>query len=114
MAPVTSSSARRYRGAVARAGGVLLVGLALDSSPGRFDEERTVAILLAVGVLLGELLPLKIPRRGGQEGLTVSTSFAFALLLLTRFWPAVAAQSAASGVKDVVSRKPLWRVTFNV
>jgi len=93
---------------------VLLAGLALDSSSGRFDEERTVAILLAVGVLLGELLPLKIPRRGEHEELTVSTSFAFALLLLAGLWPAVAAQSVASVVEDVVSRKPLWRVTFNV
>ena len=93
---------------------MLLVGLALDSSAGRFDEERTVAILLAVGVLLGELLPLKIPRRGEHEELTVSTSFAFALLLLAGLWPAVAAQSVASVVEDVVSRKPLWRVTFNV
>jgi len=93
---------------------VLLVGLALGSSAGRFDEERTVAILLAVGVLLGELLPLKIPRRGEHEELTVSTSFAFALLLLAGLWPAVAAQSVASVVEDVVSRKPLWRVTFNV
>ena len=93
---------------------MLLAGLALDSSSGRFDEERTVAILLAVGVLLGELLPLKIPRRGEHEELTVSTSFAFALLLLAGLWPAVAAQSVASVVEDVVSRKPLWRVTFNV
>ena len=93
---------------------MLLVGLALDSNAGRFDEERTVAILLAVGVLLGELLPLKIPRRGEHEELTVSTSFAFALLLLAGLWPAVAAQSVASVVEDVVSRKPLWRVTFNV
>ena len=101
MAPVTSSSARRYCGAVAFAGGVLLIGIALDSSASRFDQERTVAILLAAGVLLGELLPLKIPRRGEHEELTVSTSFAFALLLLAGLWPAVAAQSVASVVEDV-------------
>jgi diguanylate cyclase (GGDEF)-like protein len=114
LAPVTSSSARRYCGAVALAGGVLLIGLALDSNADRFEQERTVAILLAGGVLLGELLPLKIPRRGEHEELTVSTSFAFALLLLAGLWPAVAAQSVASVVEDAISRKPLWRVVFNV
>jgi hypothetical protein len=114
LAPVTNSSARRYCGAVAFAGGVLLIGIALDSSASRFDQERTVAILLAAGVLLGELLPLKIPRRGEHEELTVSTSFAFALLLLAGLWPAVAAQSVASVVEDVISRKPLWRVAFNI
>jgi diguanylate cyclase (GGDEF)-like protein len=93
---------------------VLLVGLALDSNAERFDDERTVSILLAVGVLLGELLPLKIPRRGEHEELTVSATFAFALLLLAGLWPAVAAQSIASVVEDAVSRKPLWRVGFNI
>jgi diguanylate cyclase (GGDEF)-like protein len=91
-----------------------LVALALGSNAERFDDERTVSVLLAAGVLLGELLPLKIPRRGEHEELTVSTTFAFALLLLAGLWPAVAAQSVASVVEDVVSRKPLWRVTFNV
>jgi diguanylate cyclase (GGDEF)-like protein len=91
-----------------------LVALALGSNAERFDDERTVSVLLAGGVLLGELLPLKIPRRGEHEELTVSTTFAFALLLLAGLWPAVAAQSAASVVEDVVSRKPLWRITFNV
>ena len=61
-------------------------------------------------MLLGELLPLKIPRRGEHEELTVSTTFAFALLLVAGLGPAVAAQSVASVVQDVVSRKPLWRV----
>ena len=71
-------------------------------------------MLLALGVLLGELLPLKIPRRGEHEELTVSTTFAFALLLVAGLGPAVAAQSVASVIQDVVSRKPLWRIAFNL
>jgi hypothetical protein len=55
-------------------------------------------VLLGLGVLLGELLPLKIPRRGEHEELTVSTTFAFALLLVAGLGPAVAAQSVASAV----------------
>jgi len=104
----------RYCGAVALAGGALLVALALASEGDRVSDARTVSALLAVGVLLGELLPLKIPRRGEHEELTVSTTFAFALLLVAGLGPAVAAQAAASVVQDVASRKPTWRIAFNV
>jgi diguanylate cyclase (GGDEF)-like protein len=104
----------RYCGAVALAGGVLLVVLALASDGDRVRDARTVSALLAVGVLLGELLPLKIPRRGEHEELTVSTTFAFALLLVAGLFPAVAAQAAASVVQDVASRKPVWRIAFNI
>jgi diguanylate cyclase (GGDEF)-like protein len=105
---------RLFCGAVALAGGLLLVVLALTSDGDRVRDERTVSALLAIGVLLGELLPLKIPRRGEDEELTVSTTFAFALLLVAGLGPAVAAQSVASVVQDVASRKPWWRVAFNV
>jgi hypothetical protein len=37
--------------------------------------------VLSGGVLLGEMLPVKIPRRGGDEEITLSTSFSLALLL---------------------------------
>ena len=43
--------------------------------------------LLCVGVLLGEMLPMKIPRRGDDEALTLSTSFAMALLLVGGLGP---------------------------
>jgi diguanylate cyclase (GGDEF)-like protein len=65
-------------------------------------------------VLLGELLPMKIPRRGGDEEITISTSFAFALLLVGGLAPALVALGCASVIQDVVARKPWWRVRFNV
>jgi diguanylate cyclase (GGDEF)-like protein len=99
---------------VALAGALLLVAIALTTDTDRVSSEETVSALLAIGVLLGELLPLKIPRRGENEELTVSTTFAFALLLVAGVGPAIAAQSIASVVQDVASRKPLWRVAFNV
>jgi diguanylate cyclase (GGDEF)-like protein len=109
LAPV-----HRFCGAVALAGGVLLVVIALASDGDRLSAAQTVSILLAIGVVLGELLPLKIPRRGEHEELTVSATFAFALLLVAGLWPAVAAQSVASVLEDAVSRKPLWRIAFNI
>jgi diguanylate cyclase (GGDEF)-like protein len=71
-------------------------------------------LLLTAGVLLGELLPLKIPRRGDDEEITISTSFSFALLLTAGFAPAALAQSTASVLQDIGARKPLWRIAFNI
>ena len=70
--------------------------------------------LLFGALTLGELLPVKIPRRGGDEEVTLSTSFTFALLLAGGLGPALVAQGVASAVQDVAARKALRRVLFNV
>jgi diguanylate cyclase (GGDEF)-like protein len=68
--------------------------------------------VLAGGVLLGEMLPIKIPRRDNEE-ITLSVSFAMALLLIGGLGPALIAQGVASVIQDVKARKPAWRVRFN-
>src|ERR1700758_1892039 len=70
--------------------------------------------LLASGVVLAEALPVKIPRRGQDEEITLSTSFSMALLLVGGLGPALVAQGVASVIQDVASRKPGWRVRFNL
>jgi diguanylate cyclase (GGDEF)-like protein len=70
--------------------------------------------LLVPGVMLGELLPLKIPRRGDDEEITISTTFAFALLVTAGLPVALLIQGVASALQDVLARKPWWRVVFNV
>jgi len=77
------------------------------------DQPLTFAVL-AAGVMLGELLPVRIPRRGNDEEITLSTSFSMALLLAGGLAPALIAQAAASMVQDRHSGKPWWRVRFNV
>ncbi|HTU98277.1 MAG TPA: EAL domain-containing protein [Solirubrobacteraceae bacterium] len=77
------------------------------------DDPLTFAVL-AGGVILGEMLPVKIPRRGDDEELTLSASFAMALLLLGGLGPALVAQGVASILQDVMSKKPPWRVRFNL
>jgi diguanylate cyclase (GGDEF)-like protein len=69
---------------------------------------------LATGVFLGEMLPVKIPRRGSDEEITLATSFSLALLLAGGFAPAFLAQAFASISQDALARKPLWRILFNV
>ena len=69
---------------------------------------------LFFGVVLGELLPIKIPGRGNDEELTLSAAFTLALLLVGGLGPALLAQGIASAVQDVRSGKPAWRVRFNI
>jgi diguanylate cyclase (GGDEF)-like protein len=78
------------------------------------SREPLTFVVLAVGVVLAETLPVKIPRRGEEEEITLSTAFAMALLLAGGLGPAVIAQGIASVIQDLSSRKPLWRVRFNV
>jgi diguanylate cyclase (GGDEF)-like protein len=83
----------------------------------RFDLPARMWITLGVlsaGVILSETLPVKIPRRGQDEEITLSTSFTMALLLACGLGPAVAAQGVASVIQDLAARKPLWRVRFNL
>ncbi len=70
--------------------------------------------LLTLGVVLAEAFPVKIPRRGNDEEITLSGSFAIALLLAGGLGPALLAQSLASVIQDRMSGKPWWRVRFNV
>ena len=70
--------------------------------------------VLAAGVMMGEMLPVKIPRRDSDEEIVLSTSFSIALLLAGGLGPAIIAQGAASIVQDSVARKPWWRVRFNL
>ncbi|MEA2273783.1 MAG: hypothetical protein QOI98_2491, partial [Solirubrobacteraceae bacterium] len=67
--------------------------------------------VFAAFVVLGELVPIRVPGRAGE--LAISTTFTFALLLTFGLGPAVAVQAAASLVADVASRKPWRRTLFN-
>jgi diguanylate cyclase (GGDEF)-like protein len=70
--------------------------------------------ILAVLVVLSEVFPIQIPRSGGVEEFTTSTTFSFALLLVFGAAAAVIAQGAASVTDDVLRRKPGRKTIFNV
>jgi diguanylate cyclase (GGDEF)-like protein len=101
----------RFCGAVALLGGLIL---ALDLSVSPLPGPSLPALILAAGVILGELRPLKLPLRGGDEEVNVSSTFAFALLLGQGLAAALLAQAVASVLQDVLARKPWWRTLFNV
>jgi diguanylate cyclase (GGDEF)-like protein len=108
------SKVRVYCAAVF-AGGCIVVALMATGSQLRYIPLApwTFAVL-AAGVLLGEMMPVKVSRRGSEEELTLSASFAMALLLAGGLLPAMIAQGIASVIQDLHSGKPWWRIRFNL
>ena len=99
------------------AAGCLVVAVSLlggDRNIGYIWAHPLTFAALSGGVLLGEMLPVKIPRRGGDEEITLSTSFSLALLLVGGLAPALIAQGTASIIQDRLAGKPWWRVRFNL
>ncbi|HEX2084762.1 MAG TPA: EAL domain-containing protein [Solirubrobacteraceae bacterium] len=68
---------------------------------------------LAGFVLLGELFPIRLPRSEQLDEITLSTPFAFALLLAYGPAPAIAAYAAASVVQDLFDRTAPAKTAFN-
>jgi diguanylate cyclase (GGDEF)-like protein len=64
-------------------------------------------------VLLGELVPIDVPRREGLDRITTSTAFGFAILLLYGPEPAMIAYAAASVIADIAARLSLLKILFN-
>jgi diguanylate cyclase (GGDEF)-like protein len=108
------SPVRLYCAAVFAAGCASVVLFVQGADFSYLQRSPVTFAVLTAGVLLGEMLPIKIPRRGDDEELTLSASFALALLLVGGLGPALLAQGLASVIQDVHSEKPWWRVRFNV
>ncbi|HEX4011509.1 MAG TPA: EAL domain-containing protein [Solirubrobacteraceae bacterium] len=107
-------SVRLYCEFVFLAGCLAMVLLVGDAHLRYITDDPVTFGILCVGVVLGEMLPIKIPRRGDDETLTLSAAFAMAMLLVGGLGPALIAQGVASVVQDVTSGKPWWRTRFNL
>jgi diguanylate cyclase (GGDEF)-like protein len=100
--------------------GVIAVGLAALGLAVFFGVSQLAAApvgqvaLFTPLVVLGELLPIRVRRRDDEEEITVSTPFAFTLLLTSGAAAAALALILASVMADAWRRKPLWKATFNV
>ena len=70
-------------------------------------------VLLAC-IVLGELCPIYVPRDDESEELTVSTTFAFAALLIVGYAGAAIAMAAASATSDAYRRRGSMRMAFNI
>jgi diguanylate cyclase (GGDEF)-like protein len=104
---------QQYVAAVIIAG---LATLALTTASGLravLDGELGLLFLFAPLIILGELVPIRVRRRDAEEEVTVSTPFAFAVLLTSGVAAASLVLVFASLVADVARRKPIWKALFN-
>src|SRR3954454_2490544 len=72
-------------------------------------------VVLSLALFLGELRPVKVAR--GEEGddeITISSTFAMALVMTAPLAVALGAQICAVLIDDLRRRKPMRRVAFNV
>ncbi len=93
--------------------GLALLGALVASSPQLFTTDAFAFWLLTALVVLGELRPLRILRRGTEGEITPSTAFAFALLIAQGTAAAVVALALGSLLTDLVRRKALRKACFN-
>jgi diguanylate cyclase (GGDEF)-like protein len=71
-------------------------------------------IVIAVMVVIGEVRPLVLAGSADVSGITTSTTFTFALLLLAGLPIALLLQACATVAAALVHRRAIWRTAFNV
>jgi diguanylate cyclase (GGDEF)-like protein len=70
-------------------------------------------VLLALFLVLGELRPVVASGASDPDGVSVSTAFVFAILLIWGPAPAIMLQFVAVSTRELLMRKQWWRVFFN-
>jgi diguanylate cyclase (GGDEF)-like protein len=85
-------------------------------SQGWEQAGRHPAIVISLGFLLlvTELQPVTVLHRRENVAVATSTAFTFALLLFAGIGPALVAQLAASLVADLLHRKSVLKIVFNM
>jgi diguanylate cyclase (GGDEF)-like protein len=104
---------RAYVAAVIAAG-LGLLGFLLITRVSELDFSAPTFWIFTVAVIIGELVPIQVPRQNEVFYVTVSGTFAFAVLLTHGIPGALLALASACIIDDVRQRKPLWKTAFNV
>src|SRR4051794_29232665 len=89
-----------YAAAVVAAGTAALIAFGSIAGVGGDCFGSATFWLLAAFVLVGELLPVPVPRRHGLDRVPISTAFTFAILLMFGVVPALVVYAAASIIAD--------------
>jgi diguanylate cyclase (GGDEF)-like protein len=80
----------------------------------RWSVDNTALFWLLSGfVLAGELLPIPVPRRNGLAKVTISTAFAFAILLRFGLAPATVVYVVSVVIADALERVAAIKILFN-
>ena len=92
---------------------VLIVQLAAAGA-GDASVDPLKVLVFGAFVLLGELRPIRVPRRDEQEEIVTSATFTFAILLTTTVAAAMGVRALVALVPAALGRKPWWKALFNV
>jgi diguanylate cyclase (GGDEF)-like protein len=93
--------------------GVLIAASIRVLTHQHLDGSATAFALLAVLLVLAELRPVVASGSYDPDGVTVSTAFVFAIVLIWGPAPAIVVQFFAISIREVLMRKSWWRVIFN-
>jgi diguanylate cyclase (GGDEF)-like protein len=113
--------ATRSRGAlfVLTLSGSILVGWGLilfavsQLSLYGWPEPQEMFVMISLLVVLAELRPI-VASRLSADPVSMSHAFVFATLYIWGWLPAILLMAAATLVSEIVERKPLWKVIFNI
>src|SRR3954471_6256531 len=108
----TPTSFRRYATALACAAPVAAVASAV-AWPAHIGGQPAKLWALAAFVVIGELLPIRIPRGTHTEEITVSTAFAVAFLVIFGAGPAMLVYGGACLAADLLRRTAAAKTLFN-
>ena len=103
-----------FAAAVTAVGLPLLVWVAVSGRVGHAGTHPAAFGMLVAFVVLGEMLPIRLPRRDEDEELTTSLTFSFALLISAGAAGAILALALAELFVYFTRAKPLGRSLFNI
>ena len=105
---------RAFRNYTALVAVTAAAGLALTALDGGWSISDPAAfVVLGLCMLVGELLPVPVPRRGSTEHVTMSPAYAFAMLLVLGPLPAIAVYVLVCVIDDIRARATPVKLVFN-
>jgi diguanylate cyclase (GGDEF)-like protein len=93
--------------------GSLIVLSARALTHDHLNGSASAFVLVAALLVLGELRPVVASGSYDPDGVSLSTAFVFAILLIWGPAPAIILQFAGISMREVLMRKSWWRVMFN-
>jgi diguanylate cyclase (GGDEF)-like protein len=93
--------------------GSLIVLSARALTHDHLNGSASAFVLIAALLVLGELRPVVASGSYDPDGVSLSTAFVFAILLIWGPAPAIILQFAGISMREVLMRKSWWRVIFN-
>jgi diguanylate cyclase (GGDEF)-like protein len=94
-------------------GWFLVILSVLRLSPAALEAMGAPLLMIAAVIVLSELRPIVMTRLAGNP-VSISLAFVFAAMYLWGLYPAVLLHAAAVLLSELLQRKPLWKILFNV